>query len=208
MYGAGTGGGRTGTGEVSNPPSNTHASTGGDNSGQPRRVVTRSDLERTIVEAANSKEIKSEILDRDDSFDNMDIGEPGLTEGDVLDLSDSNDEPEIMEQYGGQPPVVAPVVTPPDLGQSYLTVRAARNAASSQWHLNPAPHKKEVVSTGSFLNEGDDRIGITHVEHNLRTRTSKSLSFDPLSKKCITCVGGGACRMGGGWWRTDSGRCH
>jgi hypothetical protein len=77
-----------------------------------------------------------------------------------------------------------------DLGQSYKTIQAARRSASSLRHLNPALTGTGLVSTGSLLQEGDDRIKCTNIEHDLRSRVSKSLSFDPVGKNCNTCLAG------------------
>jgi hypothetical protein len=84
-----------------------------------------------------------------------------------------------------------------DLGQSYKTIRAVRRAASSLKCLNPAQQSTESVSTGSFTNDGDDRIRLVYTEHNLRSRISTTTSFDPKTKLCRVCLGGAHAALAG-----------
>jgi hypothetical protein len=79
-----------------------------------------------------------------------------------------------------------------DLGQSYRTIRAARNTASClrQLNPNPLPGNVELVNTGTLYTEGDDRIRLTHIEHDLRNRNSKTFSFDPVAGVCGSCLAG------------------
>jgi hypothetical protein len=76
-----------------------------------------------------------------------------------------------------------------DLGQACKTIRAAQRAASSLRCLNPTQQSTESVSTGSFTNDGDDRIRLLYTEHNLRSRISTTISFGSTQKQsCVGCV--------------------
>jgi hypothetical protein len=79
-----------------------------------------------------------------------------------------------------------------DLGQSYRTIRAARRAASCQKRLNPNPVQShtESVNTGTFCTVGDDCIRLTNIIHDLRNRSTKTLSLDPQSGTCSSCLAG------------------
>jgi hypothetical protein len=79
-----------------------------------------------------------------------------------------------------------------EMGQSYRTIRAARSAVSClrQLNPNPLPGNIEPVSIGSFCTEGDDRIQLTNITHDLKNRRSLTLSFDPDSGECNSCLAG------------------
>ena len=76
------------------------------------------------------------------------------------------------------------------LGAEYNTVRVARKAVSSERQLNPSPNSIEKVSIASFEKE-DDRIMHCIMEHDLKNKVNKTLSFDPRTKKCAVCAPSG-----------------
>ena len=78
-----------------------------------------------------------------------------------------------------------------NIGSGHSTVKAARRAASSLRQLNPSPNTSEVAKfRTSFTNGGDERILRCNISHNLRDRTSTSISFDTKRQQCNTCVSG------------------
>jgi hypothetical protein len=47
-----------------------------------------------------------------------------------------------------------------------------------------------LVSTGSISTDGDDRIRLTNIVHDLRNRSTKTFSFDPQTGMCNSCLAG------------------
>jgi len=152
-----------------------------------------SEAEKVVKAGGDSKVIKSELLEYMEGVEEEE--EEVFANGQDVDelLNSEEGGPQDTQGPGSQAHSAsgggpARVLS---LGTAYGTVRAARRAASCWRQLNPAPARVESVSTGTFTSEGDERILHANVEHNLRLRVSRTLSFDPLSGKCNTCLGGG-----------------
>jgi hypothetical protein len=138
------------------------------------------------------------------TFYGMEDGDDGGTEDDDEALSDSIldevDEDDNLDSSKTSPVISkiksrtrnAASISNRNLGPAYNSIRAARKAASCLRNLNPTPVQHCVVSvrTGSFLPVGDERIRLTHIEHNFRARISTSLSFDPRTGKYDMCLAG------------------
>ena len=78
----------------------------------------------------------------------------------------------------------------PILSRAYTAVVTARRAASRLRQLNPCRLSTELGSNGSFYTKGDDRISRATVSHSLSNRTNTSCSFGPVVGRCGSCLGG------------------
>ena len=148
-------------------------------------------LELMVLAADDPIGVKREALleeeDMETRFEEDDVFEPGNES--ILDITTEEDSANAETDLSRKraPPSSTPIV----LGRSYGTVRAARRAASCGRPLNPSPVTVELVDTGSFITDGDERILHCNLEHNLKDRLNKTLSFDPQRCWCNTCPGGG-----------------
>ena len=155
---------------------------------------TRGDLERRITLAEEPLKVKTELMDTTEPY-RVTINRPATNSSDVIDIDlgtdflddvfdpDANTDRNTVQDSSKNISSV--------FGRGYLAAKTARRAVSSLRQLNPTPCRTELVGTGSFLIEGDDRIRRTKLANCLTSRISTSRSFDPATGSCVSCLGGG-----------------
>lgn len=148
---------------------------------------TRSQLEERVRSANNPLEVKAELMDGTNdeyNYTEEEVFVVNSPKNDNINVNHDSNKKWVQDASS----VISSSMT--SLNRAHMAVMAARKAASSMRQLNPGKHSTELVSTGSFVTKGDDRIGRTTVSHSLINRTSISRSFELSAGRCTSCLGG------------------
>ena len=151
---------------------------------------TRGSYERLVTGSADSLKVKTELMDVESVEGDCSTDNDVFFEGEFNAKTNATcGEDDLCRNDSNlQDCAMRPV----DVGanRGYTAVVTARAMASCPRQLNPRQCSTEVVSTGSFANKGDDRIGRAKLTSNLALRTNITRSFDLITGKCCSCLAG------------------
>ena len=166
---------------------------------------TRGSYERLVTGSADSLKVKTELMDVESVEGDCSTDNDVFFEGEFNAKTNATcGEDDLCRNDSNlQDCAMRPV----DVGanRGYTAVVTARAMASCPRQLNPRQCSTEVVSTGSFANTGDDRIGRAKLTSNLALRTNITRSFDLSTGRCGPASRGRMTRMqrgGEGRWLT------
>ena len=199
-----------GTGAARDPSSGTGSGTGTGSSGiglgqqtGPKvisNIRTRSDLEKTVVNSKNSHNVKVELLDYEEGYDDyrdeVFIIDKGAGHSDNRDnpVGSDMDSSDTSFNEGGPSTVIIKKkkvnAGVQRIDMAYNAVRAARKAASSVRPLNSAPVSTEHTGNGTLHTVGDHRSARTECWSDMKQRVSITCSFSRGTLMCGTCIGG------------------
>ena len=148
-------------------------------------IRTRGQLSSSITSRSKSakEHLDETLLDEDSDTETggskMEIDQAGNKKDDTHDVFEDDVSKTVNETAAEL-----------EIGGAHATIKAARRVASSRRQLNPAPSVVERASFHtSFTYGGDECILHCNISHNLKDRTSTSLSFDSKKKNLhVMCV--------------------